>query len=148
GSIFRRRLDGRISDLVEFTITGYGPNKSYRDEVPANLKYRYSAKIYLSAKDNTIVFKSQHLQMSIFHHDRSFVVDDVFNKSVDIETTLDNDSVIATVIKIDKSALERSNVLGAKEKLSESQIEEIISEYCRRGAKESYLFEIIEHLIP
>jgi hypothetical protein len=103
---------------VEFTITGYGPNKSFRDEVAANLKYRYSAKIYLSAKDNTIVFKRQHLQMSIFNHDRSFAADDIFDKSVDIETTLDNDSVISTVNKIDKSAMERYNVLGAKDKLS------------------------------
>jgi recombinational DNA repair ATPase RecF len=51
GSIFRRKLDGTLSDLIDFTISGHGPTSTYRNEgiknVNTNIPQAYT---YLQKK--------------------------------------------------------------------------------------------------
>lgn len=101
GSIFRRRLDGTLSDLIDFTISGHGPNRDFRNERVKNVKYKYSAKIYLSTKENTIVFKSQRLLMSIFFRDVIITEEDIFDRSVDIETIFEGDNILTKSRRFD-----------------------------------------------
>lgn len=149
GSIFRRKLDGTLSDLIDFTISGHGPTSTYRNEGTKNVKYKYSASIYLSTKENTIFFKNQHLQMSIFSQDIVVLENHPFDVSCDVRTSLGDDNVIITTSKIDYSNIDRAQIASSsREKLSPGQIEEAIAENCRGAAKDTYLFEIMERFLP
>jgi predicted ATPase len=146
GKIFRRQLDNKLSDTITFTISGYGPNSTYRNDKIAHVRYKYTASIYLSTKDNSIVFKSQHLQMTITSTDN---IDVDYDESIDIHTTLSDDVITPKITKVDRSIIDTpSHRLGPNDKLTDAQIEQIVSDLCKRSAKEMYLFNSLEDFVP
>jgi predicted ATPase len=119
GKIFRRQLDNKLSDTITFTISGYGPNSTYRNDKIAHVRYKYTASIYLSTKDNSIVFKSQHLQMTITSTDN---IDVDYDESIDIHTTLSDDVITPKITKVDRSIIDTpSHRLGPNDKLTDAQ---------------------------
>jgi AAA15 family ATPase/GTPase len=150
GSIFRRQLDNKLSDTITFTVSGYGNNKSYRSDKTTHVLYKYSASIYLSTKDNTIAFMSQHLQMSIYPNTTNMKEDtNLYDESVDIKTDFFNDAVTTDIIKMDHTIIDwPSHRLDSREKLSKHQIQDAFVEMCKRSAKDMYLFNFLEEAVP
>src|SRR5208337_1611737 len=117
----------------------------------AQVLYKYSASIYLSTKDNSIAFTSQHLRMYIYPNEVTLAKDDIYDDSIDIQPTLSSGLITSKINKVDHSIIDMPNHrigLGSKEKLSKVQIDEIFAEQCKRSAKDMYLFNSLEEIVP